>query len=374
MPPPDRIGFSLQAEPADGGSWVQLARHAEGIGFDGICLGDHPGLGASPFVALAALAQCTSTIQLGTAVLNIGTWTPLPLASEVATLVALSGERVVLGVGAGHNPTESTATGRPFPTVAQRVQHMVEVVDATLALLRGEVVTQHTDHVRLHQAHLCRPSGPDVTIPLLVGGNGRCVLRYAAPDADLIELTGLGRTIPGGQAHVPDWAPTAVDRRIALIEAQRGHRPYRLDALVQRCTITNSRADALHAFRAELAELMGRQQAPTMSDLVETPYVLVGSEDEILHQLRANRDRWGITRYTVRTEPSTPWRPSSTGWASKQAPADLPRDLSDTQPGLGSTRSPKGLCSATSRRRPGRPRRASRTDAIAYAPVEPGEG
>ena len=44
------------------------------------------------------------------------------------------------------------------------------------------------------------------------------------------------------------------------------------------------------------------QPAPTMSDLVETPYVLVGSEDEILHQLRANRDRWGITRYTVRTE------------------------------------------------------------------------
>lgn len=47
---------------------------------------------------------------------------------------------------------------------------------------------------------------------------------------------------------------------------------------------------------------MGHQQAPTMSDLLQTPYVLVGSEEEILHQLRANRDRWGITRYTVRTE------------------------------------------------------------------------
>ena len=302
MPPPDRIGFWLQAEPADGGSWVQLARQAEGIGFEGICLGDHLGLGASPLVALAALAQRTSTIQLGTAVLNIGTWTPLPLASEVATLVAFSGERFVLGVGAGHNPTEWTATGQPFPTVGQRVEHMVEVVDATLALLRGEIVTQHTDHVRLHQAQLRRPTGPHVAIPLLVGGNGRGVLRYAARAADVIELTGLGRTLPGGQAHVPDWAPAAVDQRLALIKAQRGDRPYRLSALVQRCTITDSRADALHAFQGELAQLMGQQQAPTVADLVETPYVLVGSEVEILHQLGANRDRWRITRYTVRTE------------------------------------------------------------------------
>ena len=114
MPPRDGIGFWLQADPADGESWVQLARHAEGIGFDGICLGDHPGLAASPFVALAALGQCTSTIQLGTAVVNIGTWKPLHLATEVATLVALSGQRVVLGVGAGHNPTEWTAPGRRF--------------------------------------------------------------------------------------------------------------------------------------------------------------------------------------------------------------------------------------------------------------------
>ena len=302
MPPRDGIGFWLQAGPADGWSWVRLARQAESIGFEGICLGDHPGLGASPFVALAALAQCTSKIQLGTAVLNIGTWSPLHLATEVATLVALSGERVVLGVGAGHNPTEWTATGRPFPTVGQRVEHMAEVVDATLALLRGEVVTQHTDHVRLHEAQLHPSPGPDVAIPLLVGGNGRGVLRYAARAADVIELTGLGRTLPDGQAHVPDWAPTAVDQRVALIKAQRSDHPYRLSALVQQCTITESRADALHAFRAELAQLMGQEQAPTMSDLAETPYVLVGSEDEILHQLRANRDRWGITRYTVRTE------------------------------------------------------------------------
>lgn len=302
MPPLDGIGFSLQAEPADGGSWVQLARHAESIGFEGICLGDHPGLGASPFVALAALAQCTSTLELGTAVLNVGTWRPLHLAIEVATLVALSGERVVLGVGAGHNPTEWTATGRPFPTVDQRVEHMAEVVDATLALLRGEVVTQHTDHVQLHEAQLLRPPGPEAVIPLLVGGNGRGVLRYAARAADVIELTGLGRTLPGGRAHVPDWAPTAVDERVALIEAHRGDRPYRLSALVQLCTITDSRPADLRAFRAELADLMGHQRAPTMSDLLETPYVLVGSEDEILHQLCSNRDRWGITRYTVRTE------------------------------------------------------------------------
>jgi alkanesulfonate monooxygenase SsuD/methylene tetrahydromethanopterin reductase-like flavin-dependent oxidoreductase (luciferase family) len=85
------IGFALQADPGDGASWVRIGRRAENAGFEAICVGDHPGLTASPFVARAALAHSTSTILLGTAVLNLGTWEPLSLAAEVATLHLLSG-------------------------------------------------------------------------------------------------------------------------------------------------------------------------------------------------------------------------------------------------------------------------------------------
>jgi probable F420-dependent oxidoreductase len=294
------IGFSVQANLADAATWAQLGRRAEDVGFEAICVGDHPGTTASPFVALAALAHSTSTIQLGTAVLNMGTWQPLTLAAEVATLHVLSGGRAYLGVGAGHTPAEWTATGRPFPSVAKRVEHMIEVVDATRALLGGGPVTLRTEHVWLEAAQMRWPPGPSPTIPLLVGGNGTGVLRYGARVADMVELTGLGRTLSDGHLHLPAWDPAAVDRRIARLTAEQDGRNVRVGALVQRVLVTDERLDLLRSFRDELAALMGNDVAPALSLLLETPYLLVGSESEIVQQLHSSRDRWGITRYTVR--------------------------------------------------------------------------
>lgn len=303
------IGFALQADPRDGASWVRLARQAEAAGFEAICVADHPGSTASPFVALAALAGLTSTIQLGTAVLNLGMWQPLSLAAEVATLHLLSEGRSFLGVGAGHTPSEWTVIGRPYPSPSERVARMIEVVDATRALLLGERVTARTSHVQLEEARLGWPAGPPLTVPLLVGGNGRGVLRYGARVAEMVELTGLGRTLSDGHLHVPRWDPAAVDQRIELITGERGGRDVRLGALVQRVVITPDRADVLVTFRDELVALLGEDLAPSMQALADTPFLLIGSDDEVVHQLRTNRDRWGITRYTVRAEAVEPLAP-----------------------------------------------------------------
>lgn len=297
-----RLGFSVQADLRDAASWGQIGRRAEDAGFEAICVSDHPGTAASPFVALAALAHSTSTIQLGTAVLNLGTWQPLSLAAEVATLQVVSGGRAVLGVGAGHTPAEWTATGRAFPSVAERVERMTEIVDATRALLSGEPVTMRTGHVCLEAAQMRWPAGPKIAVPVLVGGNGTGVLGYGARTADMVELTGLGRTLPDGHLHVPDWEPAAVDRRIMLVGGERGSRNVRLGALVQRVAITDDRLDFLSSFRSTLADLMGDDLAPALSVLLETPYLLVGTEDQVLQQLHSNRDRWGMTRYTVRDD------------------------------------------------------------------------
>lgn len=297
-----RIGFAVQAGLDDGPSWAQLGRRAEAAGFEAICIGDHPGTSASPFVALAALTQSTSTIHLGTGVLNLGTWQPLSLAAEVATLQVISEGRTFLGVGAGHTPTEWTAIGQSFPSVGARVEHMIKVVEAARALLRGEPVTTRTEHVCLEAAQLRWPPDQTPTVPLLVGGNGTGVLRYGATAADMVELTGLGRTLPDGHQHVPDWSAQALDRRITLIAGAGGGRDIRLGALVQRVVITDERADFLSSFRDRLVAQMGTDLAPPLSALLETPYMLVGTEDQILQQLSDSRDRWGMSRYTVRTE------------------------------------------------------------------------
>jgi hypothetical protein len=128
------------------------------------------------------------------------------------------------------------------------------------------------------------------------------VLRFGAEVADVVELTGLGRTLPDGHLHVPRWDPADVDHRVGLIDRARRRREVRLGVLVQRVVVTSARADVLDEFRRGLAELMGDDLAPSPASLSETPYVLVGTEDEIVRQLHANRARWGIRRYTVRED------------------------------------------------------------------------
>ena len=110
------IRFGLQAGvDRDPRAWLDLAKRAEDSGFDALYVGDHPGVTASPFAALAAAASVTTTLKVGTYVLNAGVRDPLAIASDAATVDVLSGGRFVLGLGAGHTPAEWTMTGRVFP-------------------------------------------------------------------------------------------------------------------------------------------------------------------------------------------------------------------------------------------------------------------
>jgi probable F420-dependent oxidoreductase len=298
------ISFGVQAHPAATGvGWTELARRVEELGFEALCVPDHPGSTSAPFVALAAAAGATSTLRLGTAVVNAGAWEPVALAAEVATLDVLSGGRAILGVGAGHTPAEWTMVGRTYPPAAERVARMVEVVDATRRLLRGETVTLDGDHVRLDGAALGWPQPPRDAVPLLVGGNGRGVLRYGARVADVVELTGTGRTLADGHSHSVEWTAAAVQERVDLIRssAPAGRSP-RLGALVQRVEVTGDRVGATAAFRAALAEIVPEEGCPTVEDLLSVPFVLIGSEDEIVEHLRALEARWGIERFVVRPD------------------------------------------------------------------------
>ena len=117
------ISFAVQGELSSRHEWLDLATSADAMGFEALSIADHPGSAAAPFVALAAAAQVTTRLLLAPAVVNAGAWEPLALASEVATLNVLSEGRVVLGIGAGHTPTEWTQIGQPYPLAAQRISN-----------------------------------------------------------------------------------------------------------------------------------------------------------------------------------------------------------------------------------------------------------
>ncbi|HKA55938.1 MAG TPA: LLM class flavin-dependent oxidoreductase, partial [Candidatus Binatia bacterium] len=83
---------------------------------------------ASPLTVLAAAAQRTQRIRLGTAVTLLPLHNPLKIAEEAATVDILSGGRLELGVGRGAAPSMFAAYNVPIAESRERFEEAVEVI------------------------------------------------------------------------------------------------------------------------------------------------------------------------------------------------------------------------------------------------------
>lgn len=223
-------------------------------------------------------------------------WEPIALANAVATVDLISQGRSVLGVGAGHTPQEWTARGVPFPSAGARVARMTELVESTYALLRSaEPVSYAGDHISLDGATLTDPRPIQEPIPLVVGDNGDRVLRFGAEHADIVGITGAGRTLEDGHRHEVNWSDPAIERAADLIRstATKVGRDPQLDALVQHVEVTDDASAAAARLAADVA-------GASETDLLSAPFVWIGTIGEIRDELRQHQDQVGIRRYVVR--------------------------------------------------------------------------
>jgi probable F420-dependent oxidoreductase len=278
---------------------VERTRRAEDLGFDIVQTADHLDELLPPLVTLATVAEATTTLRVGTLVLNNDLRHPVVLAREAAAVDLLSDGRLELGMGAGHGEPEYRSAGISFDRPGIRIDRLAESLALLDGLLTGQVVTMAGAHYTVTGATAFPRPVQAPRPPLLVGGGGRKVLALAARAADAVGLTGTGPTRPDGRHLVPShWAPAAVDDQVAHVRAGAGAagRPVpELHALVQVVTVTDDRRSALEAIARHLPEL-------SLEDLEGTPYLLVGSVDAIVEQLEAARERWGISYVTVRDE------------------------------------------------------------------------
>ena len=134
---------------------LELIEHLDRLDFDEAWIGEHHSAGweiiASPEVMIAAAAQRTRTINLGTGVSSLPYHHPFILADRMMQLDHLTRGRAMFGVGPGALTSDAYMMG--IEALTQR-QRMDESLGAILALFRGETVTMKTDWFTLQEARL----------------------------------------------------------------------------------------------------------------------------------------------------------------------------------------------------------------------------
>jgi probable F420-dependent oxidoreductase len=134
-----------------------------------------------PMVGLSFAAAASSTIGIATGVLLLPEHNPVLMAKQAATLDALSGGRLVLGVGIGWSRDEFDALGVPF---ARRGARTREYAAAMRTLWREDVASFDGEFVRFDSVRVNPKPVRDRQIPIVLGGNSDSALRRAAEWGD----------------------------------------------------------------------------------------------------------------------------------------------------------------------------------------------
>jgi probable F420-dependent oxidoreductase len=292
-PKPFRFAVNV-ARAASRTEWVDKARKLEALGYSVLTMPDHLVEMLSPIPALVSAAEATTTLRVGTMVINNDFRHPVVLAREAATVDLLTAGRLELGLGGGHMQREYDEAGLLYEAGATRVERLSEAVTIIKGLLEGGPVTFSGRHYRVtdHKIHPLPVQRPRP--PILIGGQARPLLTLAAQQADIVGLTGIIFRRGGAELELSGFTAAAVDERVRLVREAAGPRlaQLELNALVQRVIVTDDR-------RGAAEELARRWPQLSPDEILDSPYVLVGSIDQMVEDLHARRQRWGISYYVA---------------------------------------------------------------------------
>lgn len=204
------LGYLVGGDDPQG--QLHLARRAEALGYDSVWAAEAYG-SDSPSV-LAWLAGQTSTIGLGSAVMQIPGRTPAMTAMTAASLDRLSGGRFRLGLGVSGPQVSEGWHGVRFGKPLGRTREYIEVVRAALG---GSVVEYHGEH---HTLPL--PDGPGKALKLTLTGHRRDLpILVAAVGPKNLELAGELADGWLGVFVAPDFLPEQLDH-VATGRARAG--------------------------------------------------------------------------------------------------------------------------------------------------------
>ncbi|SDR82541.1 TIGR03621 family F420-dependent LLM class oxidoreductase [Actinopolymorpha singaporensis] len=272
---PFRFGI-VAGLAAAGPTWAETARRAENLGYATLLVPDTLWT-LSPWVALGAAAAGTSTLRLGTFVLNAPLRTPAAVAHETMSLDLVSGGRFELGLGAGRHGAEAEAArlGLRWGTPGERVDQLAETIRTVKETLAKSAADAAAGQARGPVLRAVQQPGP----PIMVAGAGRRLLTLAAREADIVALG-----VP------PTGTEYDLATKVGELRDVAGDRFDRLEI-----------AYNLAAVGDELPGWLAGQLGADPAELVRSgsAAILRGTSTEVADALRRRRDALGISYITV---------------------------------------------------------------------------
>ena len=278
-----------------------LARKAEAVGCSAFVLPDHLMEQYAPMPLLATVAAVTERLRVGTFVLNICLRHPAVLAQDLATLDALSGGRLDIGLGAGWNKPEHDAIGIPFEPVGTRIKRLTEAI----AILKGCFAEGAFSFTGEHYTVTEYDGAPKPTQrphpPIFLGGGGRRLLTLAAREAQIVGLA--PRLVQGASPRLDAWSITAAatEEKIGWIREAAGDRFGELELNTYpsggpMVVTSDPRAEARR--RADrIREQTGVEL--TVEEILDSPHVFIGSISDLTRKFVELRERFGISSFLI---------------------------------------------------------------------------
>ena len=292
-----RFRFGVHSSDASpGNAWADAARRIESQGFSTLFLRDHFDTQLGPIAAMTAAACTTETLKVGCLVFDNDYRHPLVLAKELATIAHFADGRVEVGLGAGWMAPDYEQSGLAFDAPGVRVSRMEEAVTIIRGLIGGSEVTQAGEHYTI-TGHTAYPV-PATMPPIMIAGGGPRMLKIAAREADIIGLLPARKSNAAWEdQNLGDATAAATDRKLGWVREAAGARyaEIEMSVVVPFVIVTDDRAGTAAAIASSLPP--DAEAELSAEGVLASPYVLIGSVDEICDTLNERRDRWDLSYY-----------------------------------------------------------------------------
>lgn len=286
-------------EIASLGELRETVRRAEAVGIDTLVIPDHLIAQMAPAPAMAAITAVSDRLRVSAFVLNNDLRHPAVLAQDLSTIDVLSGGRLDVAIGAGWNRAEYEAIGIPFEITPVRQARLTEAIAVLKGCFGDGPFSFRGQHYTITDYDAQPKPVQRPHPPFLIGGGGRRTLELAAREASIVGLA--PRILPGGAPDPTSITFEGTREKVAWVRDAAGDRFGDLELNVYPSMTGISITDHPLAEAEEVADRLRARSGVAIraQDLLDSPHIYVGTEDDLVAKFQRLRDELGITSIMV---------------------------------------------------------------------------